>query len=269
MPEPLASLRNICFEREETILHDASWEILPGQHWVVMGPNGSGKTTLLRILTGYEHPTSGEVNTLGGTLEADEGWHDIRKSIGWVSMALSHRIEEDQFAADVVLTGREGVINFWENPEKGDVEKTIEIMHRIDAWHLRDRCWGQLSQGERQRILIGRALMNESKLLVLDEPCAGLDPVAREHFLQFLEQLMNQAETPGIVLVTHHVEEIIPPFTHALLMKQGSVLTSGPLKQVITAENLSKTFDAQVSLRTTKNKRLQQEVEALGDKKVF
>ncbi|SHK34596.1 iron complex transport system ATP-binding protein [Rubritalea squalenifaciens DSM 18772] len=269
MPEPLVSLRNITYEREETILHNASWEIREDQHWVVMGPNGSGKTTLLRILTGYENPTSGEVFTLGGTEDADEGWFDIRKSIGWVSMALAHRIEEDQFAADVVLTGREGIINFWEKPEKEDVEKTIKIMHRIDAWHLRDRLWGQLSQGERQRILIGRALMNESKLLVLDEPCAGLDPVAREHFLQFLEQLMRQKETPSIILVTHHVEEIIPPFSHALLMKQGRVLASGSIKQTITAENLSKTFDAQVSLRTTKNKRLQLDVEALGDKKVF
>lgn len=265
----LVTLKNIHHEDEDVILHNESWSIEKDQHWVVMGPNGSGKTTLLRILTGYLTPTSGEIKTLGGTQAAEEGWFDIRKHIGWVSQALAHRIEDDEFAGDVILTGKDGIIGFWGEADKKDVAKNIEILKKINAWHLRDRTWAQLSQGERQRILIGRALMNEAKILVLDEPCAGLDPIAREHFLVFLNEFMTTPNAPTIILVTHHVEEILKPFTHALLLNQGKITHTGPLTEIITAKNLSQTFNAKVTLRTTKNNRLQLNIQPTNKDKVF
>jgi len=266
----LVTLKNINHQDEETtILHNESWSIEKGQHWVVMGPNGSGKTTLLRILTGYLTPTAGEIETLGGTQEAELGWFDIRKHIGWVSQALAHRIEEDEFAGDVVLTGKEGMIGFWGEADKKDVARNIEILKETNTWHLRDRTWAQLSQGERQRILIGRALMNEAKILVLDEPCAGLDPVAREHFLEFLQTFMTQPNAPTVILVTHHVEEILKPFTHALLLKEGKITHTGPLTEIITAKNLSQTLGAKVTLTTTNNNRLQLNIDPTNKNKVF
>jgi len=266
---PLVELKNIHHEDDETILHNESWTIEENQHWVVMGPNGSGKTSLLRILTGYLTPTSGHIQTLGGTQEAEDGWLDIRKHIGWVSQALAHRIEGDELAGDVVLTGKEGMIGFWGKADKKDINQNIQILKNINAWHLRDRCWSQLSQGERQRILIGRALMNDAKILVLDEPCAGLDPIAREHFLQFLEEFMNSSQAPTIILVTHHVEEILKPFTHALLINSGKITHTGPLKETITEENLSLTFKAKLTLSTSKNKRLHLTIQPTSKNKVF
>ena len=266
---PIVSLRDIHHEGEDCdILSNESWTIHEGENWVLMGANGSGKTTLLRILTGYLQPTSGTIETLKGRVDDEHGWFDRRQHIGVVSSSISRLIEDDQFAGDVVLTGREGILNFWEKPEPEDVQKCISVLKQIDAWHLKDRAWEQLSQGERQRILIGRALMNEAKLLVLDEPCAGLDPVAREHFLAFLENFMRAPDAPTVILVTHHVEEITPAFTHGLLLKSGKTIASGPIPSAITSATLSNAFGATVDL-TQNNGRFRLSVPDFDQQHVF
>ena len=218
---PILNIIDLRLERGDThILNGLNWRIEAGEHWAVLGPNGSGKTSLLASLTGYKSPTSGEIHILGKTFGEDD-WFLLRKQIGLVSSALDKLMAHDEPVLETIVSGKYAMIDLWHEPSSGDKRAARAILKRIECSHLANRPWAQLSQGERQRALIGRALMSKPKLLMLDEPCAGLDPVAREHFLQFLNRLSNQRNTPTIVLITHHVEEIIPIFTHALLLRDG------------------------------------------------
>lgn len=246
--EPLVRLEGIVVRRGTARLLDSvDWTIRGGEHWVVMGPNGSGKTSLLRVLTGYLMPSAGVVETLPGRGLDEEGWMDLRRQIGWVSASMAQRIEEDQTGLEVVASGEDGVCNPWKL-SAAQVRRAEAQLRRVGALELRDRKWLEFSQGERQRLLIGRAMMSGLRLLVLDEPCAGLDPVAREHFLGFVEGLARQPGGPGIILVTHHVEEITPGFSQVMLLRGGQVVASGPRKTTLTAANLAKTFGARVRL---------------------
>lgn len=237
-------------EREAVILHEVNWRVEAGQHWVILGANGSGKTSLLSTVTGYLMPSDGEIRIGAASFGADD-WRDVRRSVGLVSSSLGHRIEPDQTAREVILSGGDAQINFWGRPSAAVEKRAKQILSHIKAGHLADRAWRYLSQGERQRVLIGRALMARLRIMFLDEPCAGLDPVAREDFLKFLSGLAGVPHAPTLVLVTHHVEEIIPLFTHVLMLRGGKVLTSGPKENVLTAKNLSATFHAPVRLRRT------------------
>jgi iron complex transport system ATP-binding protein len=244
------SVENLRVEREAVILRDLSWRVERGQHWVILGANGSGKTSLLSALTGYLVPTAGEVK-IGRARFGAADWRDVRAAVGLVSSSLGHRIEPDQTAREVVLSGRHAQINFWGRIPAADAREAARILRQVRAVHLADRPWRYLSQGERQRILIGRALMARLKMLFLDEPCAGLDPVAREDFLAFLQKLARKPNAPTLVLVTHHVEEIVPIFTHVLMLSRGTVLASGPKDGVLTSAALSRTFHSRVALRRT------------------
>jgi iron complex transport system ATP-binding protein len=154
----------------------------------------------------------------------------------------------DEPALETVISGKYAMIDLWQKPTRADRHNARAILKRIECAPLADRLWLFLSQGERQRILIGRALMAKPKLLILDEPCAGLDPVARENFLQFLNCLARQPKAPALILVTHHVEEIMPAFTHALLLKEGKVSATGKMKTTLTSKNLTESFGNKVKL---------------------
>lgn len=253
-PEPVIKLSNVTFERDHVILESLNLSINEGEHWVVMGPNGCGKSTLVHLLTGYLQPSSGSLTVLDGRVKDDHGWADKRRHIGVVSSHISQLIEPDELAGDVVLSGKDGIINIWEAAPPETVQETIRTLEKIDAWHLRDRAWADLSQGERQRILIGRAMMNDAKVLILDEPCAGLDPSAREYYLNFLNQLMSQNKQLTLIMITHHVEEIMPEFTHALLMRDGKIQQSGEVKDLITASQLSQLFHSEIELERVNNR---------------
>jgi iron complex transport system ATP-binding protein len=166
-----------------------------------------------------------------------------------VSSSLGHRIEPEQTAREVILSGSDAQINFWGRPSAKVEKNARHILQRVRATHLADRAWRYLSQGERQRILIGRALMAQLRIMFLDEPCSGLDPVAREDFLKFLTALAKGPHAPTLVLVTHHVEEIVPLFTQVLLLRGGRTLASGPKEKVLTSANLSTTFGAPTVVR--------------------
>jgi iron complex transport system ATP-binding protein len=240
-------------EREAVILESIDWTVERGQHWAILGANGSGKTSLLSTLTGYMPLTAGEISVLGETYGCTD-WRELRKRVGIVSSSIHQLVEGHQTALDTIIGGRHAVIGMWGEVKPSERSQGEKILRQIEAEAIRKRTWRVLSQGERQRVLIGRALMARPELLILDEPCAGLDPVAREHFLQFLGRLAQtrHAQTrhaPTLVLVTHHVEEIIPAFSHVLLLRKGEVLAAGPRSKVLTSGKLSHAFNAPVKLR--------------------
>jgi iron complex transport system ATP-binding protein len=249
MSPPVVSIKDLNVLRGGTvILKNLSWEVYPGENWVVLGANGSGKTTLLSCITGYVTPSSGRI----GVLEKQYGkfdWRDLRKQIGLVSSSIRHLIDDDQIAVDVVASGRDATLNLWRHATGNLRREALEALREVECPALAERPWAYLSQGERQRVLIGRALVAKHPILILDEPCASLDPVAREKFLQFIGRLAVAKATPNLVLVTHHVEEILPCFGQALLLKEGAALAAGPISKVVSSRNLTHAFGSSIGVR--------------------
>lgn len=247
------------------ILDGVNWRVERGQHWVILGANGSGKTSLLSALTGYLMPTAGDISLLGKSYGKSD-WRELRKQIGIVSSSVRQMMNDSEPAIETVASGRYAMIDFWGRLSRADKNRAQKILRQIECAHLAEREWRVLSQGERQRILIGRALMAKPRVLILDEPCAGLDPAAREHFLQFLQRLGQNKNAPTFVLVTHHVEEIMPVFSHVLILKKGKVLTAGEKLKTLTAKNLSVAFSVKSTLKA-RNKRY--EIHILASRKMI
>jgi iron complex transport system ATP-binding protein len=245
--EPVIEISGLVVERDASILRGLSWRVERGQHWVILGANGSGKTSMLRALTGYMPPTAGTIRVLGETYGRTD-WRELRKKVGLVSSSVHQMMPEGETALAAVLSGKFAMIGYWGEVSEADRTRAASILRRIEAAPLAERPWLYLSQGERQRVLIGRALMADPHLLILDEPCAGLDPVAREHFLQFLQRLAKSRNAPSMILVTHHVEEIMPAFSHVIVLKRGRVIASGTRGEILTSKNLSSAFGAPVRL---------------------
>ena len=245
--DTVIDVRDLTVERSgHGILRDISWSIREGENWVLLGANGSGKTSLLRCLTGYLMPTRGTVQVRGSRVV----WPEMRKHIGFVSSDLKQRIEDAETALETVISGREAMINYWGEPSSAEVERAMGLLKDVGCADLAGRHWRYLSQGERQRVLIARARMVEGlELLILDEPCAGLDPVAREHFLEFVNSFAGVPESPPLVLVTHHVEEIMPVFTKVLMLREGGQVAQGEMSEELTSGRLSETFGASVELK--------------------
>ena len=240
-------------EREATIIERVDWRVERGENWAILGANGSGKTSLLRALTGYLPPTEGTIRVLGETYGRSD-WRALRTRIGLVSSSVHQMMDDGETALKAVVSGRYAQIGYWGEMTARDRRAAAAILAQVEARALRDRRWAYLSQGERQRVLIGRALMAAPRLLILDEPCAGLDPVAREHFLQFLGRLARTRRAPAMVLVTHHVEEVVPIFSHVLILKSGRVLAAGPRARVLNSRILSDAFAAPVRLARSRGR---------------
>jgi iron complex transport system ATP-binding protein len=230
-----------------TILHDVAWSVRPGEHWVILGANGSGKTSLLKALTGFLSATAGEIAVLGQQYGASD-WRELRLKIGVVTSAFTAAIPPAECALDTVMSGKFAQLDLWTRVSRADHRAAARLLRLVGAARLAAREWAYLSQGERQRVLIARALMSRPRLLILDEPCAGLDPVARENFLNFVDRLARRRSAPALVFVTHHVEEITPAFTHALLLRAGRVVAAGPRAGLLTSARLSATFGSPLRL---------------------
>jgi iron complex transport system ATP-binding protein len=252
---PVLEVSHLRVERgRTTILRDISWRVLPGEHWAILGANGSGKTSLLKALTGFLAPTAGEFAVLGQRYGASD-WRDLRLKVGVVTSAFAASIPLAEPALDTVVSGKFAQLDLWHRVTPAQRTEAMRLLKSVGLGALATREWAYLSQGERQRVLIARALMARPQLLILDEPCAGLDPVARETFLRFIDQLARRRRqsrhgaAPALVLVTHHVDEIMPAFTHALLLRSGRVVAAGPRHDVLTSPNLSGIFGAPLRLQ--------------------
>ena len=227
---------------DSTLLADIDWEVEEGQRWVVLGPNGAGKTTLLQLAAGRMHPTSGVVGILGEVLGAVDVF-DLRPRIGLSSSALAESIPDGERVRDVVVTASWGVVGRWkERYEDLDHGRADELLAMLGVEHLSGRRFGTLSEGERKRVQIARALMTDPELMLLDEPTAGLDLGGREDLVGRLGEIAADLAAPAVVMVTHHVEEIPPHFTDVLLLREGRVVAQGPIELTLTEANLSATF---------------------------
>ncbi len=231
-----------------TLISDISWEVDEADRWVVIGPNGAGKTTLLQVISAQIHPSSGVAGVLGevlGTVDVFE----LRPRIGLTSAALAERIPRGERVHDVVVSASYAVVGRWrEQYDELDHERADELLAQLRIDGLANRTFGTLSEGERKRVQIARALMTDPELLLLDEPAAGLDLAGRETLVNSLAELAQDDYAPASILVTHHVEEIPSGITHAMLLKGGRIVAAGPLRETLTAENLTKTFDVELSL---------------------
>jgi iron complex transport system ATP-binding protein len=225
-----------------TLLNDITWEVEEGQRWVILGPNGAGKTTLLQLAAGRIHPTTGVVGILGEVLGAVDVF-ELRPRIGLSSAAMAERLPADELVRDVVVTASYGIVGRWrESYDALDHARASALLEALGVAHLSGRTFGTLSEGERKRVQIARALMTDPELMLLDEPAAGLDLGGREDLVARLGALAADIEAPALVLVTHHVEEIPPSFTDVLLMREGRIVAAGPVELILTAANLSQTF---------------------------
>jgi iron complex transport system ATP-binding protein len=230
------------------LIESVDWTVEEDERWVVLGPNGAGKTTLLQVASAQIHPTSGVAGILGevlGTVDVFE----LRPRIGLTSAALAERIPREEIVHDVVVSASYSVLGRWrEHYDDLDHNRADELLTELGAGQLSRRTFGTLSEGERKRVQIARALMTDPELLLLDEPAAGLDLGGREDLVSTLSVLATDETAPATVLVSHHVEEIPPEFTHAMLMRGGRVVAAGPLEQVLTEEVVSTTFGMPLQL---------------------
>jgi iron complex transport system ATP-binding protein len=248
-PEPVVEMSGVDVVRGTAhLLRGVDWTVLPDQRWVVLGPNGAGKTTLLQLAGAHMHPTRGEVRLLGETMGAVDVF-ELRPRIGLTSAALAQRIEPGERTGDVVLSAGYAIVGRGrERYDIHDLSRAATLMQQWGVQAIAHRPFGTLSEGERKRVQIARALMPDPELLLLDEPGAGLDLGGREDLVSRLSDLARYLYAPAQVLVTHHVEEIPPGYTHALLLRAGGVVASGPLPQVVTSEALSETFGLPLQL---------------------
>jgi iron complex transport system ATP-binding protein len=232
----------------QVLVGPLDWAVELDERWVVIGPNGAGKTSLLRIAAATEHPSEGSAHVLGellGRVDTTE----LRTRVGLSSSVLAQRLPDHETVRDLVVSAGYAVLGRWrERYEDVDHHRVIELLESLGAEHLVDRSYGTLSEGERKRVLIARALMTDPELLLLDEPAAGLDLGGREELVARLADLAADPDAPAIVLVTHHVEEIPLGFSHCLLLSEGQVVAEGLLPDVLTAENLSAAFGQSIAL---------------------
>ena len=244
MPAPaVLQLSSVTVVREgASLLADVDWTVREGERWAVLGANGAGKTTLLQVAGASVQPTRGRVELLGEVFgEADLG--ELRTRVGLSSAALADRVPGHESARDVVVTAAHGVVGRWSSGEDpADLARAEDLLGRVGLRAFAGRRWASLSEGERKRVLLARALMTDPELLLLDEPAAGLDLGAREALLRLLARLWEDPSAPPSVLVTHHVEEVPRGTTHALLLARGRVVAAGPAEQVLTSTLLSRTF---------------------------
>ena len=247
----LIDFRRVTLRRGGRVLvGPVDWQVELDERWVVIGPNGAGKTSLLRMAAAMEYPSSGSAVVLGERLGRVD-MAELRQRVGLSSSALSQRVPDEELVRDVVVSAGYAVLGRWhERYDDVDYLRALDTLESVGAEHLADRTYGTLSEGDRKRVLIARSLMTDPELLLLDEPAAGLDLGGREELVARLADLAADPDSPALVLVTHHVEEIPPGFSHCLILSEGRVLAAGLLRDTLTAANLSAAFGQSIAVDT-------------------
>jgi iron complex transport system ATP-binding protein len=235
---------------DRVILGPLNWQVLEGERWVILGPNGAGKTTLLQICSSLIHPTTGEINILGEKLGKVDVF-ELRTRIGLTSSALVEQLPPDELVMDVVLTAAYAMLGRWqEKYDLWDESRAMALLTALGVRELGERFFGSLSEGEKKRVQIARALMADPELLLLDEPASSLDLGGREDLLRRIESLSKDPLAPATVIVTHHIEEIPVGTTHALLLREGAVVAQGDVASVITDQNLTQAYGLAITVQT-------------------
>ncbi len=257
MGVPLLEVQDVTYRMNgRKILDNVSWTVHRGENWAILGPNGAGKTTLLKIVCGFLWPNGGGEVFRNGESHADLG--TLRRSIGWVTSTLIADIPRNEAVLDTVLSGKYAQLGLWalpcEEPDAGAIRAAEECLSELRCEHLADRRFGTLSQGEQQKVLVCRALMAQPYLLILDEPCAGMDPGAREVFLSALSPLAEKKDLPALVYVTHHPEEIIPAFMKLLVIKEGRIMASGATDNTLSSRMFNDLYGVSVQLMKKKGR---------------
>jgi iron complex transport system ATP-binding protein len=245
----VASLDNVGFVRDgRAILSDISWTIDQSERWVIVGPNGAGKTTLLGMLASFVQPSRGSVTVLGEQLGKTDVF-ELRPRVGFASSDMARRIPDNESVTDAVLTAAWGVTGRWQEAyEDIDVRRATRVLSEWRLDHLASHFVGTLSDGERKRVQIARAVMTDPELLLLDEPAGSLDVGAREDVIEMLDHFSSEPTSPAMVMVTHHVEEIPAGFTHLLVLQDGKIIAKGPITETLTGEVMSEAFGRPLSI---------------------
>jgi iron complex transport system ATP-binding protein len=253
--DEVLKLRGVSVRRDTSLLlRNVDWTAHEDERWIVIGPNGAGKTTLLQVASTLLYPTEGTVEVLGEQL-GDVDVFELRPRIGLTSASLAERVPASEKVIDLVLTASYAILGRWkEEYESSDVTRAVELLEALGCSHLIRRRFSTLSEGERKRVQIARAMMPDPEILLLDEPAAGLDLGGREDLLRRLATLAKNPKAPMMVLVTHHVEEVPDGFTHAMLLRRGAVLIAGPIEDVFTAKNLSRCFGVPLEIERHLNR---------------
>ena len=249
----IIDLQNVSYRKNgKMILNGVNWQVENGEHWIILGLNGSGKTTLLNLINGYIFPVyGGSANVLGYQF-GNCPIADLRKHIGWISNSLAQNIPVNDTPLEIILSGKFASIGLWDKVSDEDVRKAEGIMEKLGIMKLRDRTYGSLSQGEKQKVIIGRALISDPDIIIFDEACNGLDIIAKKDLYNLIEKLAQDKKS--IFFVTHNTDEILPIFNKALLLKNGQVHSKGDLKTVIQQENLQDFYGSDVDVFERNNR---------------
>ncbi|WP_396122191.1 ABC transporter ATP-binding protein [Corynebacterium sp. p3-SID1056] len=242
-PDLLIDFRGVEFSRGGArLVGPVDWQVELDERWVVIGPNGAGKTTLIRMASALEFPSKGTAFVLGEQLGRTD-MRDLRAAIGLTSSAIATRIPDDEKVGDLVVSAGYAIVGRWrEDYDEMDYAQAMDVLEQVGAIHLIDRRWGTLSDGEKKRVLIARAVMINPELLIMDEPAAGMDLGGREDLIAYLGELALDPDAPAMVMITHHLEEIPYGFTHAMLLDEGEIIAQGLIDDVLTSENVSKAY---------------------------
>lgn len=245
---PIISIKNLYVRRKgKEIVKDVSWKIQKNEIWGLLGLNGSGKTTILDCITGYVPFYSGNVCVDGHEFGRYD-WRELRKVVGLVSSGLNYKISSNITVSQMVFSGYDAKINCYSKATKAQSEKVNKLLQWVKCFHLKNRIWMTLSQGEKQRVLIARALMADYKILILDEPCVGLDPIVKESFIKLLNTIAKRKKAPAIVYVTHQIKEIFPSIKKILILKGGTIFAIGEKEDLLNSKTLSQAYSHTVKV---------------------
>ncbi|WP_416353188.1 ABC transporter ATP-binding protein [Agrilactobacillus fermenti] len=240
---------------QREILHHISWTVAVKQNWAILGLNGAGKTTLLKMIHGDLWPTTGQLEVLGGQF-GHVNIPELKTRIGWVSTALQDQLHAWESVDQIVLSGKFATIGIYQETTAAEMAQARQLLTDLGGAKLLGKPYAVLSQGERQLVLIARALMAHPALLILDEPCNGLDLFAREELLTRVRQIAQQPDSPALLLVSHYTEEILPDFDHVLLLRKGQVIRAGQRADLLTQSVLSDFYQHQIQLQDLAGERV-------------